>query len=130
MGAPPSIKSNQLRKPIAILLLLAFCWAQYVKQVMYLECRIANSFRSYAVTCDCEKKAGLTENPGNNAPLSSGHPHIHPDDLFLFTRMIIAGFSGTTPDKGHWFDRDESVVGDWYSDLLRPPQHTSIYTRC
>ncbi|MCX6318419.1 MAG: hypothetical protein NTW29_14100 [Bacteroidetes bacterium] len=63
-------------------------WSQYVKQAVYLECRLANSFRSYAASCDCEKKAGIDRQDPVNAPLSSSHTHTHPDELYPYTSMI------------------------------------------
>lgn len=118
------IRQNQplLKKTISILLLLVFVWAQYVKQAVYLECRLAGSFKSYAVTCDCEKKAGLDKPGTENDPLSKAHSHTHPDELFPLTDIIQNDFSLYVHLKITTAYHNEGASSGWGNKPFHPPR--------
>jgi hypothetical protein len=84
-----------LQRLSAILLITVFAWSQYAKQAIYLECRLSNTFKIFAVKCDCETKAGFDKPDTNNLPLSKTHTHIHLDELFPVVKAGYPDFSIT-----------------------------------
>lgn len=111
-----------MRRFSAILLLVAFTWAQYAKQAIYLECRVANTFKSFAVTCDCEKKAGLDKSDPQNSPLSKTHTHTHLDELFPVPKENTPDFSlhsGLTQLKQP--ENEDDCEGS-YNKPFQPPR--------
>jgi hypothetical protein len=78
----------------AIFFVTLLILSQYVKQAVYIECRLSNTFKSFAVRCDCEKKAGLDNPTPGDAPLSMPHSHAHLDELF----PIPAAFNPDIPN--------------------------------
>jgi hypothetical protein len=45
-----------MKQLAAIFLIAVFALSQYAKQFAYMECKLANSFKSSTEQCDCEKK--------------------------------------------------------------------------
>lgn len=118
----PSQNQRYLKKAIAILLLLVIIWSQYVKQAVYLECRLANSFRSYAISCDCEKKAGIGKQDPVNTPLSQSHTHTHPDELFPCTCIIQNDVSVLLPLPIFFPIRHSELSDGCYGLPFQPPR--------
>jgi hypothetical protein len=90
-------KPKQLTKPVrkfsAILLISLFAFSQYARQLGYLECKFSNTFKTGALKCDCDKKAGLAKQDNNQLPFSKIHTHIHPDEFFSAARELAIGSS-------------------------------------
>ncbi len=64
-------------KQLASLFLIAvFTLSQYAKQLAYMECKLANSFKSSAEQCDCEKKYD-THSLNDKKP-TGPQTHFHP----------------------------------------------------
>jgi hypothetical protein len=108
----------------AIFFVSLLALSQYVKQAVYLECRLSNAFKSFAVRCDCEKKAGLEKPVTGDAPLSMPHSHTHLDELF----PIPAAFDPDLPDivvTNNYFP--SSAEGDCegcHSTPFQPPKYS------
>jgi hypothetical protein len=111
-----------LRKFYAILLLAVLAWSQYAKQIIYLECKVSNTFRSFAVKCDCEKKAGFDKSDANSLPSSKSHSHTHPDKLYPVTKAVTPDFSiiNNTISTGHLLHED-ACEGS-YCKPFQPPR--------
>jgi hypothetical protein len=118
-----STKPTMLRKLSAIFLLLVFAWAQYVKQAIYLECRLAGSFKSYAVVCDCEKKAGFSQPGPEKVPLSNSHSHTHPDELYPLCLALQNDFSFPAGNIAYTNSRDGAPATGWALLPFQPPRH-------
>jgi len=120
---------RQLTKPkplvlklSAILLLCVFTWSQYAKQAIYLECKMANTFKSFAVKCDCETIAGL-DNPGSpNIPLSNTHSHTHLDELFPVPNVHTVDFSFPTRLQQMKHPENEDDCSGNYNSPFHPPK--------
>ena len=83
---------------------------------------MANSFKSFAVKCDCEKKAGLDKPDTPNAPLSNSHTHIHLDELFPLPKENTPDFSlhsGLTQLKQP--ENEDACKGN-YNKPFQPPR--------
>jgi len=79
-----------LKQLTSILFITLFAFSQYEKQITYLECKLANSFKTSSLLCDCEKMADFDNT--TKSPLTKTHSHIHPDDLFTQEKLFKADF--------------------------------------
>lgn len=79
-----------LRKHSAILFLLLFACAQYAKQLVYLECTLANTLISPdTLPCDCIRTAGLDQaDKHNDLPLHS-HARQYSEESVQLSKEII-----------------------------------------
>jgi hypothetical protein len=111
-----------LRKFSAILLFIVFIWSQYAKQAAYLKCRISNSFNSFASKCDCGEKAGFDKPDPAAFPLSKTHTHIHPDELFPFTKTSQPDFSIAAFLTENPVQTNDCVSEGAYSKPFHPPR--------
>jgi len=69
---------------------MAFAFAQYAKQGLYLECKLSNYFKTTAEKCDCNKAAGF-DNQEPVQPIPKIHTHLHLDELFPAARQVFFG---------------------------------------
>ena len=81
-----------MRKLSAILLLCIFVFAQYARQLNYLECKLSNTFKVNSSKCDCDNLAGFENKDTNEPPLSKIHTYIHLDEFFSFNEIIIDNY--------------------------------------
>ncbi|MBL7723901.1 MAG: hypothetical protein JNK27_07115 [Chitinophagaceae bacterium] len=110
-----------MRKHSAILLFSVFVLFQHAKQAIYLECSIANKYKSPAQQCDCEKKAGFDKSDSNKDPLSKNHTHIHLEELFQFVKENTPHFGCTfLPGKKYGSFPDDLCEGITV-ELFHPP---------
>ena len=70
-----------MKQVTAIFLICVFAFSQYAKQLSYMECKLANNFKSTAQQCDCEKKF---ETDSSAKKSTAPQPHFHPviDEYF------------------------------------------------
>lgn len=65
-----------MKQLASILLITVFAFSQYAKQFAYMECKLANSYKSSAEQCDCEKKYD-THSLNDKKP-TGPQTHFHP----------------------------------------------------
>jgi hypothetical protein len=65
-----------MKQLASIFLIAVFALSQYAKQLAYMECKLANSFKSSTEQCDCEKKYD-THSLNDKKPAGS-QTHFHP----------------------------------------------------
>ena len=120
-----------MRKSSAILFLTLLFLSQYAKQVVYLECRLGNAYKSFAVECDCEKKAGLDKQDNNPSPLSKTHSHIYLDELFPVTKENTLSFSlPATLITHNPFESDDDCDGCTGEPFHPPRCWSHIFSWC
>jgi hypothetical protein len=78
-----------LRKKTTILFLLLFAFAQYAKQLRYLECTLANTFISLDTPpCDCTKAAGLDQTDNRTDLPVHTHSKIYTEEALQLNKEI------------------------------------------
>jgi predicted metalloendopeptidase len=65
-----------MKQLTSIFLIAVFALSQYAKQFAYMECKLANSFKSSTEQCDCEKKYD-THSLNDKKP-AGPQTHFHP----------------------------------------------------
>jgi hypothetical protein len=110
-----------VRKFSAILLFSIFVFAQYARQLSYLECKFSNAFKTSTTKCDCEKQAGFGKQDNRQLPVSTTHTHIHLDELFAVAREAIADsyYKNVTAKAIHLLTED--VCEGNYPKPWQPP---------
>jgi hypothetical protein len=98
-----------VRKISAILLISFFAFSQYARQLSYLECKFSNTFKTDAVKCDCDIKAGLVNQDDSQIPPLKIHTHSHPEEFFAGAREINieSAFNCLNSNHDHWNQTDE-----------------------
>ncbi len=96
---PSTANFSGMRKFTAFTLLVAFFIAQYAVHTSYLECRLANYFKQAGEKCDCEKLWLTAKSPADPSSLPVPHYHIHPDELYYPSFIIIRNTSFTDLNK-------------------------------
>jgi hypothetical protein len=111
-----------MKQLAAIFLIGVFALSQYAKQFAYMECKLANSFKSSTEQCDCEKKYNI-HSLEDKKPIGS-QTHFHPviDEYYaapenitltkLVNRLIEKTTLPSSPDLSEGNN----------STLYRPPQ--------
>jgi hypothetical protein len=65
-----------MKQLTSIFLIAVFALSQYAKQLAYMECKLANSFKSSGEQCDCEKKYDI--HSLNDKKATGPQTHFHP----------------------------------------------------
>jgi predicted metalloendopeptidase len=111
-----------LKQLVSIFLIATFAFSQYAKQLAYMECKLANSFKSSTEQCDCEKKYDIhsLNDKKPAGPLTHFHPVI--DEYYAAPENNTATSSinrliekATLPSSQNLCDGNNSVP-------YRPPQ--------
>lgn len=111
-----------VRNISAIILVVTFFAAQYARQASYLECKLANYFKTASAQCDCEKILIVDNDRSDPSPMPAPHNHIHVDESY-FSPL----FTHTTGD--YWHDqptynicRNARVCEGACHEIYQPPQ--------
>lgn len=112
-----------MRKVSVIILFAVFITSQYVQQVSYLECRLANGFRSPAEKCDCET---LVSKVDAKPPLSTPvrHHHVHLDDLYEIAEIGLPAKNDHIP--GCTTNHRERGINDGVLFPVEQPPNSSL----
>jgi predicted metalloendopeptidase len=65
-----------MKQLASIFLIAVLALSQYAKQLVYMECKISNSFKSSTEQCDCEKK--YDTHLLNDKKPAGPQAHFHP----------------------------------------------------
>ena len=65
-----------MKQLASIFLIAVFALSQYAKQLAYMECKLANSFKPSTEQCDCEKK--YDNHSLNDKKQAGPQTHLHP----------------------------------------------------
>lgn len=105
-----------------IVLILMFTVSQYAMQFNYLECRLANTFRSSAIKCDCEKEVKAVAETDKNLPASKSHMHHYVDDFFTGNVLAVIYDHNENVSSPHFSSITHHVITGFENVLYRPPR--------
>ncbi|MCP9751832.1 hypothetical protein [Ferruginibacter sp. HRS2-29] len=77
-----------MKQVSVILLMLMFTVSQYATQFNYLECKLANTFSTATIKCDCETELKNVRATDKDLPASKSHVHHYVDDLFTGNNLM------------------------------------------
>ena len=111
-----------LKQISCILFISMLVWSQYARQFSYVECIIANNFRSDAVKCDCEKINPDTTASNTSLPHSKNHAHNSVDEWYTAHKSLLlsaAIMAAPSNDNNLYF---ASACAGSQGSVDRPPQ--------
>lgn len=97
-------------------------WSQYARQFIYVECIIANNFKSDAVKCDCEKIN--TDNTAGNTtlPHHKNHTHSSIDEWYTVQKRLSLSAAIITAPSNYNKRYLASACNGSPQKIDRPPQ--------
>jgi hypothetical protein len=111
-----------MKQLAAIFLIGVFALSQYAKQFTYMECKLANSFKSSTEQCDCEKKYD-THSLNDKKPIGP-QTHFHPviDEYYAAPEKNTATSSINRLIEKTTLPSSPDLCEGNNSTLYRPPQ--------